>query len=82
MAKKKNTEIEIRRPRTTRPTNPKSILITLTAAAFELGWPRGTLYTQIARGHLPIVTVGKRRIWIKRADLDAFIASRTERRDQ
>lgn len=41
----------------------------------ELGLPRSTVYSLIARGLLPAKRVSPRRLVIERADLEAYLAA-------
>jgi hypothetical protein len=66
------------RPTKSRPDAAR--LITLQQGSAEFGPPYNSLRDLTIRGVLPCVKFpGSRRIWIKRADLEALIVSSTER---
>lgn len=55
-----------------------SILLAAKAAARESGIPYSSLRDAAFRGELPVVKVGGRAWYFKRADLHRWIDSRTE----
>lgn len=66
-----------RAPRAPQPTQR---LLTPQQASIETGIPHTSIRDHIARGHLPCCRFpGSRRQWIRRIDLDQFIAQAVER---
>ena len=58
----------------------KSILVSIQTGSAISGVPATTLRDLILRGHLPAVRFpDSKRIWIRRADLEALIERSTER---
>ena len=59
--------------------NPRSTLVSLPAAATEIGIPYSSLREAVVRGDLRHVRLsGRGRYWLKRADLERFIERSTE----
>jgi excisionase family DNA binding protein len=59
--------------------NKRSMLVSLTTAAAELGIPYSSLREVLVRGELKHVRLsGRGRYWVKRADLERFIENSTE----
>jgi excisionase family DNA binding protein len=57
----------------------RSMLVSLTAAASELGIPYSSLREVLVRGELKHVRLsGRGRYWVRRTDLDKFIENSTE----
>jgi excisionase family DNA binding protein len=57
----------------------QSMLLTLQQAAAETGVPYTSVRKLVLDGHLPRVQLGdSRRTWVKRSDLERFIAASTE----
>jgi excisionase family DNA binding protein len=55
------------------------VLLTLQQAAAETGVPYTSVRKLVLDGHLPRVQLGdSRRTWVKRTDLERFIAASTE----
>lgn len=55
-----------------------SILLKITEAASALGLGRSTVWSLVWAGELPVVRIG-RAVRIPRAELEAWVRSRTER---
>ncbi|MCC7177066.1 MAG: helix-turn-helix domain-containing protein [Acidobacteria bacterium] len=65
--------------RSPRPAREGARLLTVAQAALDLGIPATSIRDLISRGLLPVVRFeGARRIWIRRADLDALIQKSIE----
>ena len=60
-------------------TATRAKLLTLQQAHAEFGVPYGSLRDMIIRGDLARVDMGTKRLWIKRADIEALIEQRTTR---
>jgi excisionase family DNA binding protein len=71
---------EERRPdRKPRLPGSSARLVTIAQGSMVSGVPGTTIRDLIARGHLPVVRFpGSRRIWIRRADLEALIERSVE----
>jgi len=59
---------------------PRTTLMSLQEASYELGISYWSLRDLVLKKHLPRVQLGdSRRIWVKRTDLAKFLADSTER---
>jgi predicted DNA-binding transcriptional regulator AlpA len=65
-----------------RTPHPNAKLLTLRAAEAEYGLPYSTLWNCVTEGSLPSLQLPRQRsIYLRRSDLDAFIAAHmTEKR--
>jgi len=65
--------------KTSRPVNPRSVLVSLTSAANELGIPYSTLREAVMRGDVEHVRLsGRGRYWLTRDGVKRFLAQSTE----
>ncbi len=62
--------------KTTAATEAQALLLTVPQAATLLNVGRSTVYELIAKGELPSVSVSKRSLRVRKAALEAWIASR------
>ena len=62
--------------KTTAATEAQALLLTVPQAATLLNVGRSTVYELIAQGELPSVSVSKRSLRVRKAALEAWIASR------
>jgi len=58
------------------------VLMTLNQVAAQIHVSRTTLYEWRQRGLLPFVRLGPRSVRVRKTDLDAFLAARTEGRSR
>jgi excisionase family DNA binding protein len=57
----------------------QTVLLTLQQAAEQTGVPYSSLVKLVKDGHLTSVRLGEmKRMWVKRSDLERFIANSTE----